>query len=439
MFFGTALAADQTLKVGAYHNPPKIYVEDEKVSGFHATLIETIADRQGWTIEYVIGTWDEGLSRLESGEIDVMVDVAYTSSRTELYDFSKEPVLNNWGIIYTGSGFEPQTIVALEGKTVAVMKKSTHTDYFRELVNQFDINVDVIEVDSYTSVFALVKEGAADAGVVNRLFGFTNREEYELKETPIIFNPREIRYALPKGAKLNAELIAGIDESLVELKSEESGAYHKALEELFGTSIEVRSLLPILYGAIGILAFIVLVMGIYYFAAFREISLRKKAESAQHASEARFRETFEKSPVGIMILNKSHKVVDVNPKTLELSGYKREDFVNKGIPELAKLFKMNVKEIASAFKGFLTRKTGSSEWVMVNKNGQKLDIRIIPSLIKEDGKLIILLEDISERKKAKEELAKKMSELERFNKMAVGREMKLIELKKKINKLEGKK
>ncbi len=55
-----------------------------------------------------------------------------------------------------------------------------------------------------------------------------------------------------------------------------------------------------------------------------------------------------------------------------------------------------------------------------------------------EGKLIIAVEtlqDITERKAAEEEIKKKTDELKGFNKLAVGRELKMIELKKEINAL----
>ena len=46
-----------------------------------------------------------------------------------------------------------------------------------------------------------------------------------------------------------------------------------------------------------------------------------------------------------------------------------------------------------------------------------------------------LQQEITERKRAEQELKQKMEELERFNRLAVGRELRMIELKRQINEL----
>jgi hypothetical protein len=45
------------------------------------------------------------------------------------------------------------------------------------------------------------------------------------------------------------------------------------------------------------------------------------------------------------------------------------------------------------------------------------------------------LRDITERKHMEEELRCNVEELERFNKLAIGREIKMIQLKEEINEL----
>jgi len=44
-------------------------------------------------------------------------------------------------------------------------------------------------------------------------------------------------------------------------------------------------------------------------------------------------------------------------------------------------------------------------------------------------------QDITERKQVQEELAQRVVELERFNRLAVGREKRMVELKGQVNEL----
>ena len=48
-----------------------------------------------------------------------------------------------------------------------------------------------------------------------------------------------------------------------------------------------------------------------------------------------------------------------------------------------------------------------------------------------------MVHDVTEQKKAEKNLKEKIEELERYKKVTVDRELKMIELKKKIEELEG--
>ncbi len=97
--------AGQAIRVGVYDNPPKIGRSDSGVpEGIFVDILEDIAAREGWKLEYVFGTWKECLDRLAAGEIDIMPDVAFTPERGEKYAFGSEPVLSSWFQITRGAG-----------------------------------------------------------------------------------------------------------------------------------------------------------------------------------------------------------------------------------------------------------------------------------------------------------------------------------------------
>jgi PAS domain S-box-containing protein len=198
------------VRVGVYDNSPKIYIADGEVKGFWADITNYIAEQEGWKIEYVHGTWSEGRGRLESGEIDVMVDVAVTESRKEKYDFATETVLVSWSEIYALKESNIESFFDLKNKNIGVLKGSVKA----------------------------VKDGRADVGVTNMIFGGINSEKYGLKRTPIMFRPSEISYALPKGGTKNNQIIERIDYHISRLKKDSESIYFKSIDRHFYGIVE---------------------------------------------------------------------------------------------------------------------------------------------------------------------------------------------------------
>ncbi|MCK4793531.1 MAG: transporter substrate-binding domain-containing protein [Desulfobacteraceae bacterium] len=225
--------APQVIRVGAYENHPKIYTDDEgETVGLFPDVLNYIASKEGWKLKYVHGDWTQCLNRLETNEIDIMVDVAFSEKRARIYDFSNETFLVNWAAVYTGKENTIESLLDLDTKKVAVMKGSIHTDGeggIKKLAEKFDFDATFIEVDSYKEVFELLASNKADAGIVNRIFGSLFADEYGLKKTTIIFNPKHLKFAFPKGSALAPLLIEKIDLHLNELKNNPDSIYNKAL------------------------------------------------------------------------------------------------------------------------------------------------------------------------------------------------------------------
>ncbi len=276
---------DTPIKVGIYNNYPKVYqTEDGNAAGIFPEIIKYIATREKWTLQFVPGTWEECLTRLEKGEIDIMVDVAFSEERQELFDFTAESVLISWGCVYSRTGRDINSIPDLSGKTVAVMKKSILTDGKEGIYNLtklYAVECDFIEVEDYNQVFKFVRDGKAQAGVTNRQFGAAFAEEYHLKRNNLIFSPTQLKYAFTKHTQLSAYLSNRIDLHLASMQQDMSSQYYQILTRY---KLYPKKKLPVwITSLILLLSFLATIFIITYFILKWQI--RKQTRILQKTNE----------------------------------------------------------------------------------------------------------------------------------------------------------
>ena len=220
--------AQRQVRVGVYQNSPKVGMsESGEPEGIFVDLVETIAEHEGWTIEYVFGTWPEGLDRLAAGEIDLMPDVAYNQAREELYAFHREPVLSDWFQIYTRRGSKIRSLLDLRGKRVAVLERSIQQEAFENALVGFDVEVDLVLFPDYSDAFGAVAAGRTDAVITNRFYGVMHSRQFKTEDTAIIFSPTRLFFAAPKSGR--ADLLAAIDRHLSRLKDDPASVYYRSL------------------------------------------------------------------------------------------------------------------------------------------------------------------------------------------------------------------
>ena len=126
----------------------------------------------------------------------------------------------------------------------------------------------------------------------------------------------------------------------------------------------------------------------------------------------------------------------INDSFLKLWGYDDEKEV-LGRPAV-EFWRMEDKaaEVVEA----LRHKGGwMGELVAKRKDGSLFDVQLSASMVTDEGgKSISMMSsfmDVTERKRAEEALAQRVEELERFHRLVVGRELRMIELKRQINEL----
>lgn len=254
--------------VGVYENAPKVFSDSSgKFIGIFPEIMDYIARQVNWKINYINGTWLEGLDRLQTGIIDIMVDVAYSYEREQIYVFNFQSLFTNWGVIYQREDSQLiYTYDNLAGKDIAVMNGSIHyndTNGIKDLLERFNIPCNFIELDDYDEVFENVANEIADYGVVNRLFGLLHEKEYHLKQSPLMFNPVELKFAFTKGSENNSYLISTIDYYLKILKDNRNSIYYQVLNKyIYNISNAIPSWVIILIGSLAGVA--ILSIGLNY-------------------------------------------------------------------------------------------------------------------------------------------------------------------------------
>ena len=237
-------AADQrVVKVGAFNYYPGIFKDtDGAVKGFYVDALADIAQRESIRFDYVYGSWNEGLERIKSGEVDVLTSVAFTPERAEFLDYAKTPLLTVWGELYVPLSSDIDGIRAVQGKKIAVMKNDFNARHFIELVKKFDITCEFIEMSGFEDVFKAVAAKKVDAGVVNSTFGVARQKEFDLRSTGIVFNPFDIFFAVAK--EKNSDLLVMLDTYLRNWKHQKDSPYNKARQKWSHGSDKVIHVIP---------------------------------------------------------------------------------------------------------------------------------------------------------------------------------------------------
>ena len=180
----------------------------------------------------------------------------------------------------------------------------------------------------------------------------------------------------------------------------------------------------------------------------RDITDRKEAEAKlakakaeTEEREANFRSLFDNSLDAIM-LSTEDGFVDCNDRTVEMFGYKNKDeFLHLPPDQVSPPTQPDGRSSEDYVKGkiAIAMKEGGTlfEYVYQRMDGTTFQAEILLSPQLWQGVSVVqgVVRDITNRKEAEAKLRKNMNELERFSKMAMGREQQMIQLKKVVNEL----
>lgn len=295
----TAHADSQTIKVGIYDYKPLVYQDsDSAPHGFFIDILNHIATRENWSLQYSYGTWQEVVSRLDRGEIDLLACVGYNDERAKHYDFAPESLLTDWGTVFRHSRVSINTIMDMEGLTVAGLKGSIYTLGFQQLASQFNVNVKLLEKDTLQELFSSAEQ--LDAIVTGNIAGSSYTDDKKFRRTPVNYSPIKLGFATLKGR--NSDILAVLSQRIKELKADSNSFYYRKHDEMLSAGSRQTLQPPVLWG-IFILAGALLISITFVITLTRMV--RKKTANLENysreisLSEERFRLAMDASRDGL--------------------------------------------------------------------------------------------------------------------------------------------
>jgi PAS domain S-box-containing protein len=138
-----------------------------------------------------------------------------------------------------------------------------------------------------------------------------------------------------------------------------------------------------------------------------DITKRKRAEKTLQKSEQELNAIFNGAKDGIVLLDKTGKILRINKYIVEIGGYAEEKFVGKRFNALKMFPLKSITKMTAVFGKLIKGKDISYEVEVYTKRGEKKIVEIHNSFLKKEGKVegvIVILRDITERKKAEEEI-----------------------------------
>lgn len=409
---GSAAWAQQPLRIGVYYNPPKVdLVGTAGARGIFVDVLEAIAREEGWKLEYVPGTFSEGLGRLERGELDLMADIAITPARQAVMSFHAEPVLHSWSQVYARPGSSIRNILDLAGKRVAVLDGSVQQSFLLQTAASFGVRPQLVPFADYRGAVRAVQEGRADALVTNAFHGNQYAPAAGLEDTAIIFSPSRLFFAAPKGR--DRAVLDAIDRHLRAYKADPDSAYYGSLQRW--TSFGRAAALPWWFKWAVATGAALLALALGWALTLHRATVRlRAAENVQRQLAEGLARIFDRSLDVICVLDARLHFVRVSKASVPLLGYEPGELEGRSALEF-----LPTADRGKALEGFRRILDGASPQLLesraVRKDGSVAHMVWSVAWSRAQGELYCIARDESERRQLLGRLQARTDELQRAN------------------------
>lgn len=276
-------------------------------------------------------------------------------------------------------------------RLIQEMLRKASTDQFKlESANQLSLGLERLKMDSFDVV--LLDLGLPDSRGLDTL----RKVHAQVPNIPVI-------------------VMTGLDDEAVGIKAVQEGAQDYLIKGQVEGNLLIRSI--------------------------RYAIERKQSEVALSQSEKRYRSLVENARDVIFTLSADGTITSLNPAFEIITGLSRAEWIGKSFAQI-----IHPDDLPLAMEKFQSVLRGEEPYMFelraFSKSGKYLvgEFMLTPKI--ENGKVIGMLgiaRDITERKQSEEKLQKHLEELERFKKATIQRELRMKELRDKVERLEKRK
>jgi PAS domain S-box-containing protein len=169
----------------------------------------------------------------------------------------------------------------------------------------------------------------------------------------------------------------------------------------------------------------------------RDITDRKRNDQIMRASEAKFRSLFDSIKDCVFFADLDGRIRDANGAFLGATGFEMHELVGKDFRSLMPSRPRLEMDEALRAKVMEAGDSGERDLEFTRKDGTAMPVSVRVWLIRdgagEPAGLWAFARDVTSQRSAEEEVKRRMGEIEKLNKFMIGRELRIIEMKREVN------
>lgn len=401
------------LFLGNQNIAPVVYLDATTPSGIAVDIVHAVAKHMPQPVEIKAMNWSEAQALVARGDADALIQINPTEERKNIYDFS-DPLLESHFSIFTRTEkIGISGLSSLRGLRVGVESGGLPQHLLEK-----DPQVQLTIIPNFSEGFRQLNEGSVDAVVVDYRVGSYVLAQNNIRNIKVTGEPVASTSSSIAVKKGNAKLLSEINNALHIIRSD--GTYQKIIEnwqpteavfETQGQITERNYLITIL-----VLLLLFLIAVVWMVTIKKELAKRKAAEETMREQYSTLRGIIDNTNALIFSVDQQYRYTSFNQShaTSMKALYGAE--IERGHNRLEYIC---VAEDRDTARRNIDRALAGEQIVGEEYRGEELRSRrffqISHSPIRTGKEIIgvaVLAQDMTDRKRAEDDLMRLYTELE---------------------------